>query len=230
MGGYLRPVTHQGGVSTFLAHTRRTRPSSEPGVDFYCPIGSPVYAVWSGVVVAVGGGIVPATGRYVTIDLDDGRRVRYLHLQKQRVSTGQRVRRGDVIGLSGASGYGSEYFGASSLSRIPSNTGGPHVHVTLWPGHWQRFGATTSGAIDIQQYISAPAAAAGSASTPLIIPSEEDSMFIAIVRNKDWYAVTGGKAFLLGAASNARRSGAPILEFPDDWSVNQLKTAVTGIK
>lgn len=161
MTGYLRPVTHEGGVSTFIAHTRRTRPSQEPGVDFYCPIGTPVYAIWSGVVVAVGGGIVPATGRYVTVNLDPDRfgmkrRVRYLHLSKQSVRTGQRVERGDVIGLSGASGYGSEYFGASSLERIPSNTGGPHVHVTLWPGHWQRFGSKSSGAIDIEQHISGP--------------------------------------------------------------------------
>lgn len=183
MPGYLRPVSHQGGVSTYVAHTRRTRPSKEPGVDFYCPIGSHVYAVWSGKVVAVGGGIVPATGRYVTIDLDDGNRVRYLHLSKQSVRAGQRVKRGDVIGLSGASGYGSEFFGASSLSRIPSNTGGPHVHVTLWPGHWQRFGATTSGTIDIQQHISGPQLA-GETSRPVTTPSkpavapeeEEDEM------------------------------------------------------
>jgi len=75
-----------------------------------------------------------------------------------------------------------------------------------------------------------PVTPTGGASKPLIIPSEEDSMFIAIVRNKDWYLVTGGKACLLGAASGARQSGAPIFNFPDDWSVAQLKTIVTGIK
>lgn len=62
------------------------------------------------------------------------------------------------------------------------------------------------------------------------IPTEEDSMFIAIVRKKDWYLVTGGKACLLGAASGARESGAPILNFVDDWAVAQLKTVVSGIK
>lgn len=55
-------------------------------------------------------------------------------------------------------------------------------------------------------------------------------MFIAIVRGKDWYLVTGGKACLLGAASGARESGAPILTFPDDWSVKQLQSIVAGIK
>ena len=75
-----------------------------------------------------------------------------------------------------------------------------------------------------------PAAPAGGNSKPLIIPSEEDSMFIAIIKKKDWYLVTGGKACLLGAASGARDSGAPILNFVDDWAVNQLKKIVTGIK
>lgn len=62
------------------------------------------------------------------------------------------------------------------------------------------------------------------------IPGKEDSMFIAIVKNSDWYLVVGGKACLLGAKSGARTSGAPILNFPDDWSVKQLRTVVTGIK
>lgn len=75
-----------------------------------------------------------------------------------------------------------------------------------------------------------PAAPTGGGNTPITIPSEEDSMFIAIIRKKDWYLVVGGKACLLGAASGARASGAPILHFVDDWAVNQLKTVVTGIK
>lgn len=61
-------------------------------------------------------------------------------------------------------------------------------------------------------------------------PTQEDSMFIAIVRKKDWYLVVGGRACLLGAASDARNSGAPILYFPDDWAVNELAKIVTGIK
>lgn len=66
---------------------------------------------------------------------------------------------------------------------------------------------------------------AGSATTG----SEYPDMFIAIVRNKDWYLVVGGKACLLGKASGARESGAPILNFPDEWAVTQLKKIVTGI-
>lgn len=73
-------------------------------------------------------------------------------------------------------------------------------------------------------------ASTGGGSSPVVIPTQEDSMFVAIVRKKDWYLVVGGKACLLGAASGARNSGAPILEFVDDWAVNQLKTIVSGIK
>lgn len=62
------------------------------------------------------------------------------------------------------------------------------------------------------------------------IPGKEDSMFIAIVKKKDWYLVTGGKACLLGSGSGARESGAPILNFVDDWAVKQLKAVVSGIK
>jgi murein DD-endopeptidase MepM/ murein hydrolase activator NlpD len=63
-----------------------------------------------------------ATGRYLTIRLDDGRTVRYLHLAELWVGLGARVVRGQSVALSGASGHGSEWgYGA-------------HVHVTLWPG------------------------------------------------------------------------------------------------
>lgn len=75
-----------------------------------------------------------------------------------------------------------------------------------------------------------PTAPTGGGSRPISIPSEEDSMFIAIVRNKDWYCVIGKQAFLLGAKSGARDSGAPILNFVYDWDVAQLKSVVSGIK
>jgi len=60
--------------------------------------------------------------------------------------------------------------------------------------------------------------------------SEEDDMaYIANVKNGNFYLVTGTKAHKLGAASNARRSGVPILDYPDDWAVQQLKSVVSGI-
>jgi murein DD-endopeptidase MepM/ murein hydrolase activator NlpD len=166
---YLRPVNPTG-ICTWRTHTRRVPPSQEAGVDYYCPIGTPIRAAANGRVVSVAGGITTATGRFITIDLDDGRRVRYLHLSQWLVKTGDRVFRGQIIALSGASGYGSEFFGGSSLATVPANTGGPHVHTTLWPTHAYSFG-TNAGTLDIELYTE-QSAAAGDGAKPF--PEEED--------------------------------------------------------
>lgn len=139
MGGgtltYLRPVPNYGNrwLSSFSAHTRRTTPSKEPGVDYYCPIGTELVSIGDGRVSEIGGGTGPATGRYIKVNLDNGQSFRLLHLKGWRKRVGDRVRAGEVIAISGASGYGSEFFGAASLAGIPANTGGPHVHATLFP-------------------------------------------------------------------------------------------------
>lgn len=59
-------------------------------------------------------------GNQVVLDLGDGRYVNYAHLQRGsvRVRTGQRVRRGQVIGLLGNSG----------------NTSAPHLHLHVMDG------------------------------------------------------------------------------------------------
>jgi hypothetical protein len=167
---YLRPV-NPSGICSWLTHTRRVPPSQEAGVDYYCPIGTPIRAAANGHVVSVAGGIGVATGRFITIDLDDGRRVRYLHLSQWLVKTGDDVFRGQIIGLSGASGYGSEFFGGSSLATIPANTGGPHVHTTLWPTHAYSFG-TNAGTLDLELYTD-KSALSGDGATPF--PEEDMS-------------------------------------------------------
>ena len=58
---------------------------------------------------------------------------------------------------------------------------------------------------------------------------EDDMAYIANVKSGHFYLVTGTKAHKLGAASNARRSKMPIIDYPDDWAVQQLKSVVTGI-
>jgi hypothetical protein len=167
-------------MSTYLAHTRRTTPSSEAGVDYYCPIGTPIRAAGDGRVFERGGSLATPTGRFITIDLDDGRRVRYLHLSRYQanVDRGGRVTRGQIVGYSGASGYGSEYFGATGPSGIPANTGGPHVHTTLWAGHYYRFGRyPMEPTLDFEKYVDRGATASGGASpfpNPEPILMEED--------------------------------------------------------
>ena len=173
MTGYLRPVDPTGGrICTYWTHCHRTIPSQEAGVDYYTPIGTPVRAAGPGVVYATGGGVEPATGRYLTLDLDDGRRVRYLHLSEWIAKPGQRVSRGTIVAKSGASGYGTEFFGASSLAFIPADTGGPHVHTTLWAGHYYRFGQyPLEPTLDFELYVD-KASTSGNGSTPF--PTEVD--------------------------------------------------------
>src|SRR5690554_847163 len=91
----------------WAAHQRRGTPSREPGTDFYCPIGTPVVAPADGRIYGYGTSIAPATGRWVGVDFDMGFRFRAMHLSKLARTSG-RVKRGDIIGYSGASGYGEE--------------------------------------------------------------------------------------------------------------------------
>lgn len=168
---YLRPVPYTG-LSTWWAHTRRNPPSQEAGVDYYCRIGTPVIAAADGFVSFIGDSINHATGRYVTLDLDDGRRVRYLHLSRRIVDPGDRVRRGERIGYSGATGYGKEDWSADP------NTGGAHVHVTLWPRHRYTFGAN-AGTLDFDAYAINGQPTGGTSepfpnTTPEPVPAEEE--------------------------------------------------------
>lgn len=125
--------------SSWGGHKGRKPPSTEPGTDYACGYGTNVMCAENGRVVDQKSSTSGGTGRYVTVDLDDGRRVRYLHLSRILVSNGQRVGRGQVIAKSGASGFGKE------------DGYGAHVHVTLWAGHYYKFGSAAT--IDFQKYV-----------------------------------------------------------------------------
>lgn len=135
MSGYLRPVDAPVSCS-WQCHLDRSPPSSEPGTDYASAYGTPVLAANPGTVIDRQTSPSGATGRYVTVRLDDGRTTRDLHLAEVHVDVGRRVLRGDVLGLSGASGNGSD------------NYYGPHVHRTLWPG--EIWAAPT---IDFERYV-----------------------------------------------------------------------------
>lgn len=83
------------------------------GTDIAVPVGTKVRSPWRGKVA----GVISnnAGGLQMVIDHPNGYRTGYAHLSEYRVSAGQKVRRGQVIALSGNTGGST----------------GPHLHFTL---------------------------------------------------------------------------------------------------
>ena len=87
------------------------------GMDFTCPVGTQVHVTGDGVVEAVDfsyGGY----GNEIIVNHGYGYRTRYAHLTKAKVTPGQKVKRGDIIGLSGNTGKST----------------GPHLHYEVLKG------------------------------------------------------------------------------------------------
>lgn len=90
---------------------------SHEGVDIFASRGTPVVSASDGVVMRVGESGLG--GRVIWIwDPSRGLRYYYAHLQEQRVSTGERVRAGDVIGTVGNTGN--------------ARTTPPHLHFGIY--------------------------------------------------------------------------------------------------
>jgi len=86
------------------------------GIDFKASYGTPIYAVSDGTVSYAGrhGG----HGNYVKLSHGGGLATGYAHMSRIAVSSGSRVRRGQVIG----------YVGSTGLST------GPHLHYEMYRG------------------------------------------------------------------------------------------------
>jgi murein DD-endopeptidase MepM/ murein hydrolase activator NlpD len=86
------------------------------GLDFKASYGTPIYAVTDGVIAYAGrkGGY----GNFVQINHGSGLASGYGHMSRFATSSGQRVRRGQIIG----------YVGSTGLST------GPHLHYELYRG------------------------------------------------------------------------------------------------
>ncbi|WP_149184409.1 M23 family metallopeptidase [Streptomyces sp. TRM49041] len=88
------------------------------GQDFAVPVGTPVKAAHSGVVVKAGpngGGDGPAYGNAVVLKHPNGTYSQYAHLSKINVKVGAKVKTGQVIARSGNTG----------------NSSGPHLHFEI---------------------------------------------------------------------------------------------------
>lgn len=115
------------------------------GLDIGVPIGTPVQAALDGTVLATGNTDIKAAdgrmcysfGKWVMIQHPDGLSTLYGHLSEIDVSKGQAVTTGQVIGLSGMTGYAT----------------GPHLH----------FGVYASAGVQIMDLASWRAKTGGSA-------------------------------------------------------------------
>lgn len=93
---------------------------SHSGVDFRASVGTPVLAMADGVVSGVGDTDTTCPGasfgKWIFIKYNNGLASAYGHLSLSKVSVGQKVSRGEVVGYSGNTGH----------------TTGPHLHVTVY--------------------------------------------------------------------------------------------------
>jgi murein DD-endopeptidase len=117
--GFMRfPTIKQYRVSSSF-NPRRINPvtgrmAPHKGVDFAIPLGTPVLAVGDGeVIVSKRSG---GAGNYIAIRHGRQYMTRYMHLKKLLVKPGQKVKRGDRIGLTGNTGRST----------------GPHLHFEIW--------------------------------------------------------------------------------------------------
>lgn len=100
------------------------------GIDFRAPIGTQVYASEDGVIKSIGdtdrvcpGG---SYGKWIIIDHANNLSTLYAHLSLIKVSSDQVIKRGDLIGYSGRTGYIT----------------GPHLHFTVYASQTFRLAQT----------------------------------------------------------------------------------------
>ena len=103
---------------TSSGYGNRTHPvlggtRSHKGVDLAAPTGTPIYATADGTVGKAEW--FSSYGMYVAIDHGGDLETRYAHMSRIAVASGQRVRKGDVIGYVGSTGRST----------------GPHLHYEV---------------------------------------------------------------------------------------------------
>lgn len=102
---------------------RLYKSKAHTGIDFRAAVGTPVYAADDGVVRAVDNNDTGTLrwqkyqyGKHILIDHSNSLSTLYAHLSRQVVSVGQNVKRGELIGYSGNTGYST----------------GPHMHFGVY--------------------------------------------------------------------------------------------------
>ncbi|OHD62960.1 MAG: hypothetical protein A2096_12735 [Spirochaetes bacterium GWF1_41_5] len=104
-GNFISPAGHAPVSSDFAVHRSNSVTgvqSFHRGIDFLMPSGAQVYAPNHGIVVF--SGFADIRGNLVIINHGMGLYTSYFHLEKSLVKTGQKIKKGEIIALSGKSG------------------------------------------------------------------------------------------------------------------------------
>lgn len=114
----IQPVANKDLKYTASGYGRRIDPIYKTvkfhhGMDFSANTGTPVYATGNGIIKSAGW----ESGYGLTIEIDHGfdYQTRYAHLNKINVKRGQKIKRGEIIGLVGSTGKST----------------GPHLHYEV---------------------------------------------------------------------------------------------------
>ncbi|MCS7463019.1 M23 family metallopeptidase [Paenibacillus doosanensis] len=112
---FLKPI--EGILTTPYGHMRYVNgklSGSHLALDLAAKQGTPIKATNDGIVALADS--LYLTGNSIYIDHGMGLFSQYAHMSELRVKTGDRVKRGDIIGLVGSTGFST----------------GPHLHFTFW--------------------------------------------------------------------------------------------------
>jgi murein DD-endopeptidase MepM/ murein hydrolase activator NlpD len=112
---FIQPV--EGVLTTPYGYTRYVNgkyDSSHRAIDLAAKEGTPIKATNDGVVALADS--LYLTGNSIYLDHGMGLFSQYAHMSELRVKTGDKVKKGDIIGLVGTTGFST----------------GPHLHFTFW--------------------------------------------------------------------------------------------------
>jgi murein DD-endopeptidase MepM/ murein hydrolase activator NlpD len=139
-------ITQKYGSTPFARTAYKSK--THTGIDFGIGIGTPLYASEDGVIRAVDNndkGIARRNkyqyGKYILIDHNNNMTTLYAHMNRSIVSTGETVKRGQIIGYSGNTGYATGphlHFGvywtpSLQLKKIPPASGLVPIGITIDP-------------------------------------------------------------------------------------------------
>lgn len=109
-------VITQGYGSTSITGFKNPVYSFHNGIDIAASTGTPIKSPYDGKVVASGTNGKYAYGNWIAIDHQNGLTTLYGHLSAKKVAVGNVVKKGQVIGYMGSTGFST----------------GPHLHFTVY--------------------------------------------------------------------------------------------------